>query len=350
MTGKETLLDLSRKELVELFDVRGEPRYRTEQLWHAIYYDLASDYESITTLPKGLRSSLTREIPFQPLEPIDSVISHDKRTRKTLFRLSDGETIETVLMFYEHRRTVCVSTQVGCSIGCSFCATGKSGFTRNLTAGEITAQALHFARELHARGEHLTNIVYMGMGEPFLNYEQTLKSIRILNDPDGFSLGARHFTLSTVGIIPGIERFAREDLQVNMAISLHAGDDALRDRLVPINRRYPLAPLIRACRTYIERTHRRVTFEVALIDGVNDRPEEARKIAALLNGLLCHVNLIPLNPVPSSPLRPSSRERTETFAHVLEGEGVPVTVRVGRGVKIQAGCGQLRARESDFVI
>ncbi len=342
--SRETLLDLNRDELMAFLAECGEPQYRAKQIWQAIYRDLVPSYEAITPLPKGLRTSLAESLPVEPLHPVESITSRDKRTHKALFRLADGETIETVLMLYEHRRTVCLSTQVGCAIGCPFCATGKSGFTRDLTAGEIVSQALHFARELHKREERLTNIVYMGMGEPFLNYEATMKSIRILNDPNGFSLGARHLTVSTVGIIPEIERFTREDLQVNLAISLHAGDDALRDRLVPINRRYPLTPLIRACRDYIEATHRRVTFEVALIDGVNDAPEEARKIASLLAGLLCHVNLIPLNPIPASPLRPSSRERTDAFAGLLEEAGIPVTVRLGRGIKIQAGCGQLRAR------
>jgi len=331
MSG-ETLLDLNRDELTAFLAEHGEPKYRAKQIWQAIYRDLIPSYEAITPLPKGLRASLAEALPVEPLHPIDSITSRDKRTHKALFHLVDGETIETVLMLYEHRRTVCLSTQVGCAIGCPFCATGRSGFTRNLTTGEIVSQALHFARELHKRGERLTNIVYMGMGEPFLNYEATMKSIRILNDPNGFSLGARHLTVSTVGIIPEIERFTHEDLQVNLAISLHAGDDALRDRLVPINRRYPLTPLIRACRDYIEETHRRVTFEVA-------------QIASLLAGLLCHVNLIPLNPIPTSPLRPSSRERTDAFAGLLEEARIPVTVRLGRGIEIQAGCGQLRDRD-----
>jgi 23S rRNA (adenine2503-C2)-methyltransferase len=342
--SRKTLLDLNCEKLTAFLAERGEPKYRAKQIWQAIYRDLVPSYEAITPLPKGLRASLAEALPVEPLHPIESILSSDKRTHKTLFRLADGETIETVLMLYEHRRTVCVSTQVGCAIGCPFCATGKSGFTRDLTAGEIIAQALHFARELHKREERLTNIVYMGMGEPFLNYEATLKSIRILNDPNGFSLGARHFTVSTAGIIPGIERFTREDLQVNLAISLHAGDNALRDRLVPINRRYPLTPLIRACRDYIKATHRRVTFEVALIDGVNDSTENAQKVAKLLSGMLCHVNLIPLNPIPVSPLRPSSRERTDAFAGLLEEARIPVTVRLERGIKIQAGCGQLRNR------
>ncbi|MCK4355775.1 23S rRNA (adenine(2503)-C(2))-methyltransferase RlmN, partial [Candidatus Bipolaricaulota bacterium] len=216
MSG-ETLLDFNRDELTAFLAERGEPQYRAKQIWQAIYRDLVPSYEAITPLPKGLRVSLAEALPMESLHPIDSITSRDKRTHKDLFRLADGETIEAVLMLYEHRRTVCLSTQVGCAIGCPFCATGRSGFTRDLTVGEIVAQALHFARELHKKGERLTNIVYMGMGEPFLNYEATMKSVRILNDPNGFALGARHLTVSTVGIIPEIERFTHEDLQVNLA-------------------------------------------------------------------------------------------------------------------------------------
>jgi len=341
---RPTLLDLDRQELAEYLVRRGEPRFRAEQIWRSVYRDLSPSYTKITTIPRALREALERDLPFDPLQPIDRIASADGLTRKVLFRLVDDETIETVLMSYERRRTVCVSTQVGCPIACAFCATGKSGFVRNLSVGEIVGQTLHFARLLRKKGERLTNVVYMGMGEPFLNYEATMKSIRILNDHEGFSLAARGFTVSTVGIIQGIKRFMEEDLQVNLAVSLHAGSDELRNKLVPSNHRYLLAKLIHACRSYTERTHRRITFEVALIDGMNDSSKQAREIAVLLSGLLCHVNLIPLNPIPDSSFRPSSRERTEAFAHVLEKMGIPVTVRVRRGTKIQAGCGQLRAR------
>lgn len=341
---RPTLLDLDRQELAEYLAKRGEPSFRAEQIWRAVYRDLLASYTGITTLPHALREALAKDLPLDPLQPIDSIVSTDGLTHKVLFRLVDDETIEAVLMSYERRRTVCVSTQVGCPIACAFCATGKSGFVRDLSVGEIVGQTLHFAHLLWKKGERLTNIVYMGMGEPLLNYEAMMKSIRILNDHKGFSLAARGFTVSTVGIVEGIKRFMEEDLQVNLAVSLHAGSDKLRDKLVPSNHCSSLAKLIRACRSYIERTHRRITFEVALIDGVNDSPKQAREIAVLLSGLLCHVNLIPLNPIPDSSFRPSSRERTEAFAHVLKKMGVPVTVRVRRGTKIQAGCGQLRAR------
>ncbi len=342
--SERTILDLTREELIEFLRARGEPRFRADQIWHGIYREFAPSYDAITTLPKLLRALLEKELPFPVLTPVDVQESADGQTRKVLFRLDDGETIEAVLMLYERRRTVCLSTQVGCAVGCAFCATGKAGFVRDLTAGEIVAQVLHFARELNARGARLTNIVYMGMGEPFLNYDAVMRSIRILNDPDGFSLGARRFTVSTVGIVPGIERFTDEGLQVNLAISLHAADDELRDRLVPMNRRYPVGEIMRACRAYVARTNRRVTFEIALIDGVNDTPGHAAAVAKLLSGLIAHVNLIPLNPVPGIPLRPSPRDRVEKFAEILQNAGIPTTVRLGRGIEIQAGCGQLRER------
>jgi len=265
-----TLLDLPfdalRDRIVEL----GEPAYRAEQIWQGVYRDLATSYDEITTLPSGLRRGLEDRLPFGLPLPEGAQESADRRTRKTLLRLADGERIETVSMDYDERRTVCVSTQVGCAMGCRICATGQSGFTRDLTAGEIVAQVLHVARDLGQVGERLTNVVYMGMGEPFANYDATLTSIRILNDPRGFGLGARSFTVSTVGIVLGIERFAGEGLQANLAVSLHAANDALRERLLPINRTHPIGPLIRAFRQYVERTNRRITFEVALIDGIND--------------------------------------------------------------------------------
>ena len=342
----QSLFDLERSELEEFLNDLGERSFRMQQIWHGEYIDLASSYDDITTLSKPLRATLTEQLPINTLEVVSTIESRDKRTQKSLFRLADGETIEAVLMLYDVRQTICVSTQVGCAIGCAFCATGKSGFTGNLSAGEIVSQVLRFARILASRGERITNIVYMGMGEPFLNYEQTMKSIRILNDHDGFNLGARSFTLSTVGIIPGIERFTEEDSQVNLAISLNAGDDQLRTRLVPVNARYPLGPLMASCRAYVRKTHRRLTFEIALIDGVNDSTADAQKIARLLAGLMCHVNLIPLNPIPSSIFRPSPRERVDAFAQELINAGITATVRVERGLKISAGCGQLRGRSS----
>lgn len=340
----QSFFDLDRSELGRFMEDLGERSFRARQIWQGAYVDLAPSYDDITTLSKALRAALAKELPLGSLQVASAIESRDKRTRKSLFRLSDGETIEAVLMFYDVRRTICVSTQVGCAIGCAFCATGKSGFTRDLSAGEIVAQVLHFARDLASRGERITNVVYMGMGEPFLNYDAVMKSIRILNDHEGFNLGARSFTISTVGIVPGIERFTAENSQVNLAISLHAGDDQLRTRLVPINERYPLGSLMAACRDYVRKTHRRLTFEIALIDGVNDSTSDAQEIAKLISGMLCHVNLIPLNPIPGSIFRPSPRERVDAYEQKLTSAGITTTVRMGRGVNISAGCGQLRGR------
>jgi 23S rRNA (adenine2503-C2)-methyltransferase len=229
-------------------------------------------------------------------------------------------------------------------MGCAICATGRGGFVRNLSPGEIVGQVLHVAANVRTEGERLSHVVYMGMGEPFANYDASLGSIRILNDPRGLGLGARSFTVSTVGIVPGIERFADEGLQVNLAVSLHAADDDLRARLLPVDETYPIDRLLAACRTYVEKTRRRITFEIALIDGVNDAPSQAEQLAGRLRGLRCHVNLIPFNPVPRCAWGRSPEEQVSRFASVLEAHGIPVTVRVRRGVEIQAGCGQLRTR------
>jgi 23S rRNA (adenine2503-C2)-methyltransferase len=280
------------------------------------------------------------------LTAIDSQVSGDRLTTKALFGLADGETIESVLMKYDRRNTVCVSTQVGCPIGCAFCATGQGGFTRDLSAGEIIAQPLAFARQLREKKQSVTNIVLMGMGEPLLNYEAMWQAVETWNDHQGFNVGARKITISTAGYIPGIEQLARENLQVGLALSLHAPNDALRDQLVPINRRYPLADLLRACRAYIEHTGRRITIEYALIDGVNDSREQAQHTAMLLKRLMCHVNLIPLNSSPGSTYGPSPVERVQVFQRVLQESGIEVTVRLRRGIDIQAGCGQLRQRNA----
>ena len=320
----------------------GQPTYRAQQLWEWLYVHLATGFDQMTNLPQSLRERLAAETAIGLPQVVDTAQSADGETRKHLLRLEDGETVETVLMRYRRRRTACISTQVGCAIGCAFCATGQMGFRRNLTSGEIIAQALHFARELRAKGDRLTNVVLMGMGEPLANYDASLAAIRRLIHPRGFNLGQRHITLSTVGLVPSIERLAGEGLQITLAISLHAATDKLRDQLIPTNRRYGLDALFEACYHYTERTGRRVSFEWALIEGVNDTPEQARALAARLTGLLAHVNLIPLNPTPDYAGRPSSRERIAAFTAELERSRVPYTLRVRRGVDIQAGCGQLR--------
>jgi 23S rRNA (adenine2503-C2)-methyltransferase len=260
-----------------------------------------------------------------------------------LLRLDDGQLIESVLMLYDDdRRTACISTQAGCAMGCVFCATGQMGFARHLSAAEIVEQALLFGQELEAEGERLSNVVLMGMGEPFHNYDQSVKAVRRLMSDLG--IGARHITVSTVGMVPQIRRYAEEGLQVNLAISLHAATDDERSSLLPVNRRWPLRELMDACREYIHKSGRRVTFEWALISGETDTPEQAHALGQLLSEMLCHVNAIPLNPTDGYAGGPSAREATAEFQRILESYGISMTVRVRRGIDIDAGCGQLKSK------
>jgi len=341
---KVALLDMTSAQLAEWLASLGEPSFRVAQIRRWVYRSLVTDFAEMYNLPKALRERLAEMACLGTMKPLREVVSKDGLTRKVLFELRDGQTIESVLMHYNKRHTVCLSTQVGCAIGCPFCATGQSGFVRNLTSGEIVEQVLHFARLLKGEGEKITNVVFMGMGEPLANYEATWQAIETLNVPDGFGLGARRITISTVGLVPGIERLSRERLQIGLAVSLHAAEDALRDQLVPINKRYPLSELIRACWDYVKRTRRRISFEYALIAGINDSLGHARRLAELLRGLLCHVNLIPLNPTAECPYRPSPRKRILAFQAELDRLGIANTLRVARGLDIQAGCGQLRGQ------
>lgn len=337
--------DLSLQEWIDLFQSWGEPAYRARQVWHGLYRRFCQSPDEFTDLPRPLRQRLAEHFRFPPLIPQASLTSQDGETVKTLFRLEDGQAIEAVLMRYERRRTLCISTQVGCAMGCVFCATGQMGFHRHLTAGEIVAQVMYYARQLAEQGERVTNIVIMGMGEPFHNYENTMRAIDRLNDPEGYNFGERRITISTVGLVPMIRRFAAERRQVNLAISLHAADDALRSSLLPVNRKYSLEEVLQACRDYVQETHRRVTFEWALIREVNDTPEQARRLANLLKGLLCHVNVIPLNPTQGYKGQATTQERARAFQAILQQAGIPCTIRLRRGIEIQAGCGQLATRE-----
>jgi 23S rRNA (adenine2503-C2)-methyltransferase len=378
------LLDLSRDALRSQVLAWGQPAYRADQLYQWLYQQVAIDPAEMSNLPASLRALLSEQAQIGLLAPVTETVSRDGHTTKALFRLHDGQLIETVLMRYDRRNTVCISSQAGCAMGCTFCATAQMGLQRNLTPGEITAQVLHFERWLRQQGKEgkggkggkegkegkgeasppadsglrvtsyassitdhrsrITNVVVMGMGEPLANYANLWSALRTLTDPAGFGLGARKITVSTVGLVPGIDRFAEEDLQINLAVSLHAPNDALRATLVPINLRYPIAEVIAACRRYVARTHRRISFEYAMMAGINDSPPLAEELAALLHGLLCHVNLIPLNPVVGSPFQPSRREDVDAFVAILETRGIPTTLRVRRGIDIDAGCGQLRAR------
>ena len=343
MLEKQLIYDLELDELKDLLESWGEPGYRANQVWTGLYQHLRASPFEFPTLPKTLRDRLDQHFSFSHLNPTTVLESTDGETRKTLFRLPDGQPLEAVLMRYQRRNTLCISTQAGCAMGCVFCATGQMGFKRQLSSGEIVEQVVIFARQLQELDERVTNVVVMGMGEPFHNYEATLAAIDRLNHPEGLNLGARRFTISTVGLIPAIRKFAAEDRQVNLAVSLHAAEDSLRTSMLPINKRYPFDELIAACREYVDRTHRRITFEWALIREVNDSPDQARLLAQKLKGLLCHVNVIPLNPTKGYGGEASTRDRARAFQAELERNGITCTIRVRRGIDIQAGCGQLAA-------
>jgi 23S rRNA (adenine2503-C2)-methyltransferase len=343
VTRLPSIYDQTLESLIELMRGWGEPDYRARQIWHALYAQLVVDPGSLTATPQALRQRLADHFSFSTLQAASEKISSDGNTTKMLLSLPDGAPIEAVLMRYENRQTACISSQAGCAMGCVFCATGQMGLLRNLSAGEIVEQVLIFARTLSPEGERLTHIVLMGMGEPFHNYAATMEAIDRLNHPDGFNFGARRFTISSVGLVPFIERFTSERRQVNLAISLHAASNDVRNRIIPVAARYPLEVLIPVCRSYVEHTGRRITFEWAMIHDVNDTLEQAEALASLVKGLNCHVNLIPLNPTRNFPGEASSRERVDAFSNLLKAHGISCTVRVRRGIDIQAGCGQLVA-------
>jgi 23S rRNA (adenine2503-C2)-methyltransferase len=336
---KTTRYDLTRDDLAMMLE--GEPRYRVDQIWTGLYeHKLAP--EELSTLPKSLRSRLVEQLP-PALAPVAESVSDDGDTVKWLWTLSDGASIETVLMHYRDRSTVCVSTQAGCAMACGFCATGQAGFERNLSVGEIVEQVVIAARRATegTPSRRLSNVVFMGMGEPMANYDRVIGAVTRIHGDLGLS--ARHLTISTVGIIPGIRRLAAEPLPVNLAVSLHAANDTLRDELVPINRRYPIGDLVAACGDYLEAKNRRLSFEWALIGDVNDRDSDIRELAAIARDLRAHVNLIPLNATPGWPTVGSSPERVKVFCERLCDLGVNATVRANRGTEIDAACGQLRA-------
>ncbi len=358
----DDLLGLSRAELIAWLSDRGEPSFRAQQLSAWIYQSLAARFDDMSNLPRTLRERLQHEATIAGPSLRSELISKDGRTRKVLLQLADGKLIETVLMLYpasaegRARASVCISSQAGCAYGCTFCATGQMGFERHLTTGEIVGQVLYFARELRAnpwispdgqRLDHITNIVVMGMGEPLHNYDRVMHALRILTDPDAFNLGARHITVSTVGVVPGILRLADEGLQINLAISLHAPNNAMRLRTMPVTRKYPIEQVLAACVAYAEKTHRQVTFEYVLLAGVNDSTDNAHELARLLAPLrqLGHVNLIPVN-TTAAGFRPPSGEAIRAFRQALAEDGISNTVRAERGDDIAAACGQLRTRET----
>src|SRR5438874_1681862 len=362
-TKKTDLLSLTLPQMEQWLVEGGEASFRAKQLYSWLYQHLVADFSAMTNLPRALRSHLAEEASIGPMIVRSELHSKDDRTRKILLELADGKLIESVLMLYpplgenSPRATVCVSTQAGCAFGCTFCATGQMGFDRHLSAGEIVAQVLFFARELRADPwtaaglpgsapiDHITNIVLMGMGEPLHNYDNVLQALRILNSADGFNLGARHMTVSTVGLVPAIRKLSQEPLQINLAISLHAPTDELRSQTMPINKKYPLEELIAACKDYIAATGRQVTFEYVLLAGVNDTAEYAHLLGTLLAPLkqFAHVNCIPVN-ATSADFKSPNDEAISVFRSVLFKHRISNSVRAARGDDIAAACGQLRTR------
>ena len=365
MTPTRSLYDLTLSELTEWMAAHNEPSYRAKQIFHASYHRPIREVAEIKEIPASLRQTLSRGFLLHTLISVDRKESSDG-TIKWLSKLSDGELLETVLIPAKkrlsistaapdasvHRRTVCVSTQVGCAYGCTFCASGMNGFRRNLTAGEIIQQVLLVQ-------PRITNVVFMGMGEPLANYDNLLKAIRILNSPEGLHIGARKITVSTVGLIPMIERLSKEGLQIELSISLHAPNDEVRGKIMPVNKKYPVAELIKACRDYVKATNRLITFEYILIHGLNDSRDQAKELVELLKNFKSKVNLIPCHPIPGTRLRqsdaaplPSSGSPWEqpplpqmiAFEKFLKENGLLCTLRRSRGLDIEGACGQLRLR------
>ncbi len=337
------LVGLLREEVEALLSELGEPRYRGRQVFQWVQARRALDTDAMTSLPRTLRAVLAGRVRIGRLEAVQIQRAQDG-TRKYLFRLSDGEEIESVLIPDDGRLTACISTQVGCPLACRFCLTGLMGLRRNLRAGEIVGQILALQDGLE-QGERISNIVLMGMGEPLLNFPQVERALRILSDKFGANFSSRRITLSTAGHVPGIRKLAASDLGVNLAVSLSATTDKVRDRIMPINRRWPIAELLKACREYPLPNRRRLTFEYVMLDGVNDSGDDARGLVGLLGGIRCKINLIPFNTAPELLDRPSPQERVEAFQRLLHDAGLTATIRESRGWEISAACGMLRGEK-----
>ena len=346
------LSGLTSAELASWLADRGHPAYRGRQIADAVWRGTAGSLDDVSTLPAPLRDELAGSFRFDTVGNTELRLSDGGLTEKGLHRLSDGALVESVLMHYpargaqRERHTLCISSQAGCAVGCPFCATGELGFTRDLETAEIVDQVRHAARRLAEDGKRLTNVVFMGMGEPLLNLDRVLGAVDALNDRARFGLGARHITVSTSGVVPGIRRLTALGPQFTLAVSLHAARDALRDVLVPLNRRWPIAEVVGAAREHAAATGRRVTYEATMIAGINDTAEDARAMAELLRGDHAHVNLIPMNPVAHTPWTASPVRVIEAFAATLAAAGVTATIRRNRGQEIGAACGQLAAERA----
>ena len=336
------LRSLSVEELTEQLSSRGFPAFRAKQI-HQWLDKGVSDFDQMTNIPKDMRAVLAELYTVPSVKILRKLVSEIDGTIKYLFGLDDGETVESVLMNYKHGWSQCLSTQVGCKMGCTFCATGMGGFVRDLSAAEMMAQIEAAQRDA---GVRVSSIVLMGMGEPLDNYDQVVRFLRMLGEEGGVHIGMRHISLSTCGLVPGIYRLMEERIPLTLSISLHAPNDEIRSLSMPVNKRWPIDELLKACRDYIQATGRRISFEYAMIDGLNDSDACAEELAAKLKGMLCHVNLIPVNAVEGKKQQRSSRERIRSFVSVLESKGINVTVRRTLGADINASCGQLRRQES----
>ena len=337
----EDIRSLSEEQLHQRFNELGYPAFRAKQVLQWLDNGCAS-FNEMSNLPLAMREQLSREFVIPGVTILRRLESQLDETVKYLFGLSDGESVESVLMSYHHGWSQCLSTQVGCRMGCSFCATGMGGLSRNLSAAEMLAQIVAAQRD---RGVRISSVVLMGMGEPLDNYDQVLSFLKTLARPGGVNIGMRHVSLSTCGLVDGIYRLMEERLQLTLSVSLHAPNNEIRSRLMPINRRYPVEDLLKACREYVRVTGRRISFEYAMIDGVNDTDACALELAARLKGMLCHINLIPANEVRGKEHRRSSQARLRRFQQILEQQGMNVTVRRTLGADISASCGQLRRQE-----
>ncbi|AMA72611.1 23S rRNA (adenine(2503)-C(2))-methyltransferase RlmN [Aneurinibacillus thermoaerophilus] len=342
---KSFIYSLTLPELQEWMQQNGEKAFRAGQVFDWLYVKRVGSFAEMTNLSKALREKLDASFSMDALREITRQVSQDG-TVKFLFSLHDGHAIETVIMRHNYGNSICVTTQVGCRIGCTFCASTLGGLKRNLEAGEIVAQVLTAQKALDPEGQRASHVVVMGIGEPFENYDALLSFLRIINDKKGLNIGQRHITVSTSGIVPYIYRFADEKMQVNLAISLHAPNAEIRTRLMPVNRRYPMDELMRACEYYIKTTGRRLTFEYGLFGGVNDQPGHAEELAELLDGMLCHVNLIPVNYVPERNYVRTARNDIFKFLRILQAKGINATIRREHGSDIAAACGQLRAQHA----
>ncbi|HHY77374.1 MAG TPA: 23S rRNA (adenine(2503)-C(2))-methyltransferase RlmN [Clostridiales bacterium] len=334
---KSNIKNLTYEELERLLVDKGFPRYRANQIFKWIYKDV-EEFEDMNNLPKDIINYLNDNFYIGIARVIDKQQSKDG-TIKYLLGLEDNNAVECVLMKYKHGYSICISSQVGCRMNCSFCASTEGGLVRNLRSGEMIEEIMAVERE---SGIKISNIVIMGIGEPFDNYDEVMKFLRTINHRDGINIGMRHITISTSGLVPAIYKFADENLQCNLAISLHSAKDEIRNKLMPINRKYNIAELMKACDYYIEKTNRRITFEYALIDGINDSKEDAKALSRLLKGKLCHINLIPINPVKGNEYKRSELNSIKEFMKIIKDNGIPVTLRRELGTDIEGACGQLR--------